>query len=70
CTETDLAGAELVIALKEAEHRGYLIRKFPDWPDRVTYWHVHDLDQSGAAEAIAEIAERVAALVGELAARD
>jgi protein-tyrosine-phosphatase len=66
CTEEDLAGAELVIALKEAEHRGFLTRKFPDWPNRVTYWHVHDLDQSGPEEAIAEIAERVTALVEEL----
>jgi protein-tyrosine phosphatase len=67
CTEEDLAGADVVIALKEAEHRGYLTRKFPDWPDRVTYWHVHDLDRSGPDEAIAEIAELDAKLVGKLA---
>jgi protein-tyrosine-phosphatase len=66
CTQEDLAGAEIVIALKEAEHRGYLTRKFPAWPDRVTYWHIHDLDRSGPNEAIAEIEEHVARLVAEL----
>lgn len=60
--ERDLESADLVIALKEAEHRAYLAVKFPGWPDRVKYWHVHDLDQATAEEAMAEIE----ALVGEL----
>jgi protein-tyrosine phosphatase len=66
CTEGDLAGADLIIALKEAEHRAYLIKRFPNWADRVTYWHVHDLDQSGPEEAIAEIANLVGQLVAKI----
>ena len=62
-TEADLAAAHLVVALKEAEHRPLLARKFPGWEGRVTYWHVHDLDQSGPAEAIAEIEELVEAVL-------
>src|SRR6266446_3839766 len=38
--EADFAAAERVIALKEAEHRSYVRRRFPDWTDRVEYWHV------------------------------
>jgi protein-tyrosine-phosphatase len=66
CCEDDLAGADLVIALKEAEHRAYLAQKFPAWPDRVRYWHVHDLDKAPPEQALAEIAEKVAALVESL----
>ncbi|QOV90283.1 arsenate-mycothiol transferase ArsC [Humisphaera borealis] len=66
CQTTDLMSADKVIALKEAEHRPYLRQKFPDWEDRVTYWHVHDLDKSGPAEALALIERRVIELVEEL----
>src|SRR5215211_3798258 len=44
CRECDLAAADLVIALKEAEHRPMLASSFPTWPIRVRYWHVHDVD--------------------------
>ena len=66
CAAADLAAAERVIALKEAEHRPYLRDRHPGWADRVTYWHVHDLDQAGPDEAMGEIAGLVARLVDEL----
>ena len=62
----DLAAARLVIAVKESEHRPYLSRLFPEWQDRVRYWHVHDLDAAPADLAMAEIESRVRALVNEL----
>ena len=65
-TEEDLAAAQRVIALKEAEHRPYLTQRYPAWPDRVEYWHVHDLDQSGPVEALKEIEEHVLALMAEM----
>lgn len=64
--EEDLAAAQRVIALKEAEHRPYLTQRYPSWPDRVEYWHIHDLDQSSPAEALAEIEEKVRAIIAEL----
>ena len=66
CTAADLAGADLVVAVKEAEHRPWLDRKHPGWADRVTYWHVHDLDAAGPEQALGEIAAHVAALVEQL----
>ncbi len=66
CCEADLAGAERVVALKEAEHRPWLDRKHPGWSDRVRFWHVHDLDQAGPEQALGEIAELVTDLVREL----
>jgi protein-tyrosine phosphatase len=66
CSEEDLSSAHRVIALKEAEHRPYLTRRYPRWPDRVEYWHIHDLDKATPAEALSQIAEKVNALVAEL----
>ncbi len=66
CTDADLAAADLIVAVKEAEHRPWLRRKHPAWADRVTYWHVHDLDRAGPEQALGEIADLVAALVRRL----
>jgi protein-tyrosine phosphatase len=66
CAEIDLSSADRVIALKEAEHRPMLTRKFPGWPDRVEYWHIHDLDAATPVEALTEIEEKVTALVESL----
>jgi protein-tyrosine phosphatase len=66
-SEEDFTSAGLVIAVKEAEHRPYLSRMFPDWQDRVRYWHVHDLDAASADVAMAELEALVRGLVNELA---
>lgn len=65
----DLDEADLVIALKEAEHRPYLKAKFPDWADKVEYWHVHDLNQAPAVEALTEIEQQVRTLIQRLSDR-
>jgi protein-tyrosine phosphatase len=64
--EADLADADLVIALKEAEHRPLLQERYPGWEDRVHYWHVHDLDGWGPDETLDCIELEVAALVQRL----
>ena len=69
-SESDLAAADLVIALKEAEHRRMLQKKFPAWPDRVKYWHVHDLDLATGEQATAEIEALVGELIAALRASD
>jgi protein-tyrosine phosphatase len=63
--EKDFAGSDLVIALKEAEHRPLVEELFPAWVDKVDFWHVHDLDCCTPAETLPAI-ER---LVNELLAR-
>jgi protein-tyrosine-phosphatase len=65
-TEAELAVAGRVIALKEAEHRPYLTQRYPAWPDRVEYWHIHDLDKATPTEALTGIEERVRTLITEL----
>ncbi len=63
----DLRRAELVVALKEAEHRPLMRERFPGWAHRVEFWHVHDLDCCGVEETLAAIEREIEALVGRLA---
>jgi len=58
---------ELVVAVKEAEHRPLMRRHFPAWVDRVEYWQIHDLDCAGADEALAELDGQVQNLIERLA---
>jgi len=66
CTSPDLECADLIIALKESEHRPLIERRFPDMANRVTYWHVHDMDIARPAIALALIDELVEDLVNSL----
>ena len=51
-SEADLENADLVIAVKEAEHRAMMEEQFPAWADRIEYWHVDDIDCATADEAL------------------
>jgi|SRR6516165_1252824 len=59
CSLADFHLAELVIALKEAEHRPYIERRFPEFAGRVTYWHVDDIAFAHPSTALAMIDEHV-----------
>lgn len=48
----DLESADLVVAVKEAEHRAMMEAQFPDWADRIQYWAIDDLDCAGPEEAL------------------
>ena len=66
CTADDLAAADLVVAVKEAEHRALLTARFEGWEDRVIYWHVHDIDVADPAVALPVIDGLVRELVTAL----
>ena len=59
----DFEAARLIVALKEAEHRCLMQSRFPSWADRIEYWHVHDLDCAGPAEALPQVKRHVEELV-------
>jgi protein-tyrosine phosphatase len=65
-TLADLAASDLVIAVKEAEHRAMLREQFPLWANLVEYWHVDDLDYAGPEEALPILDGEVRALVERL----
>jgi protein-tyrosine phosphatase len=64
----DLAGSDLVVAVKQAEHRTMMMEQFPLWANLVEYWHVDDLDCAGPQEAMLKLDGQVRALVEQLAA--
>jgi protein-tyrosine phosphatase len=51
-TEADLECADLVVAMKESEHRAMMMEQFPFWAERINYWNVHDLDCQPPEEAL------------------
>ena len=55
----DFVQADWVIALKEAEHRPMMQRKFAAWADRITYWHIHDLDVWSADKGLSILAAEI-----------
>jgi protein-tyrosine phosphatase len=65
-TESDLQRSELVVAVKESEHRPILHERFPAWAESVEYWHIDDLDCAVPAEALPVLEDRVRALVDRL----
>jgi protein-tyrosine phosphatase len=64
--EADFEAADLVIAVKELEHRPLVEARFPRFAGKVRYWHVHDLDMAKPAEATAELEQLVRELVETL----
>ena len=69
CTLVDFGGAELVVALKEAEHRPMIERRFPDIVNRIEYWDVDDIEFVDPATALSRIDELVARLIRNLQAK-
>ena len=59
--------ADLVVAVKESEHRPAMTDLFPDWADQVEYWDIDDLDCAEAAEALPVLEDAVQMLAARLA---
>ena len=64
--EDDLQGAEIIIALQEAEHRPYLHARYPAWVGKVEYWHVRDCVPTPAYDPLQEITRAVQQLIARL----
>jgi protein-tyrosine phosphatase len=62
----DIEAADLVIAVKEAEHRPMMLKRFPAWANRIEYWQIHDLDGAEPDVALVELEEQVRALIERL----
>ena len=66
-SEQDLRAADLVIALKDAEHRPMVRELFPAWEEKIVFWDVSDMPHIWPEEALPVIQQRVEELVLELA---
>ena len=56
---SDLKSSDLIIAVKESEHRPLLRALFPDWEEQVEYWEIHDLDCAAPDEALPILQQHV-----------
>lgn len=65
-SEADFLDFEMIVALKEAEHRPLMTQRFPAHAGRVQYWHVHDLDAATTQEALTQIETNVRQLIASL----
>jgi protein-tyrosine phosphatase len=63
CTADDLAGADLVVAVKEEEHRPLIRERFVEWEHRLDYWNIHDITDAAPAEALKLLAQEVRMLL-------
>ena len=70
CSADDLETADLIIALKEAEHRPLMQKRFAAYENDVEYWHVHDVDQASSEEALPQIERLVNDLIVRLQEND
>ena len=66
----DLEDADLVIALKQAEHYAMMAEQFPAWAERITYWHIDDLDCATADDSLPVCQSLIEDLVDRLAAQE
>lgn len=66
-TEDDLVESDLIVAVKEVEHRPMIADLFPAWADRVEYWHIDDIDCAQPDAALPHLEGAVRALVERLA---
>jgi protein-tyrosine phosphatase len=64
CNVADFTDAELVVALKEAEHRPMIELRFPGVAHRIEYWDVDDIEFLDPPTALGKIDELVRVLIG------
>ena len=64
-----LTRADHIVALKQDEHLPLLQQRFPQDLSRFEFWQVPDLDCAPPDEALAQIENRVVALIERLAGR-
>ena len=65
-SEEDLENAQMIIALKDEEHRPMMRTQFPEWEERVVYWDVGDQPEVTPDDGLAAIERQVEELIDEL----
>lgn len=66
----DLANSDLIVAVKEVEHRAMMAEQFPLWTEHVEYWRIDDLDCARPDEALPLLEQKVRELVERLRVMD
>lgn len=66
--DEDFAAADVVVAVKGAEHRAMIAAAFPARFDAVEFWEIHDLDCAAPQVALPELERHVEQLLDRLTA--
>jgi protein-tyrosine phosphatase len=66
CSLADFEGVELVVALKQAEHRPLIEGRFPGIANRIEYGDVDDIEIADPATTLSRIDQLVARLIENL----
>lgn len=66
----DFRAAERIVAVKEAEHRPLMEGLFPEWVNKVEFWHVHDLDFALPEESLPKLARHIEELINRFTAKE
>src|SRR6185437_8162188 len=62
-TIDDLASTDLLIAVKEAEHRPLMRERFAEWEHRLDYWNIDDVEDAEPANALKLLTKEVRTLL-------
>jgi protein-tyrosine phosphatase len=65
-TDSDLEQADLLVALRESEHRPLIRERYPRWNRSVEYWNIDDMDRAAPAKTMKDIECKVEALIRRL----
>ena len=66
--ESDFSQSDMVIALKESEHRRYIKDHFNQWTDTTHYWEIHDVDVDPPSKTLPILENQLENLVRDLQA--
>lgn len=66
---SDLQAAHHVIAVKGAEHRPLMKKRFPEWLEKVEFWEVHDIDCADPEDALPHLEREVSQFLDSLRAQ-
>ena len=65
-TAEDLDAAEIIVALKDEEHRPLIRPLFPEWEERTVFWDVGDQPEVKPDDGLGAIEELVERLIRQL----
>jgi protein-tyrosine phosphatase len=69
-SEEDLLAADIIVALKDGEHRPMIRKMFPAWEDRIVFWDVGDQPEVRPEDGLPEIEKQVISLIEEITGTD
>lgn len=69
-TEQDLKNCYLAIAMREREHRPMIKEQFPDYENRLMYWHIPNIDRMDPGLSLSIIEAQVEELINRLPIRN